>query len=88
MKHFARALAALVAVTLLACGMAAAEGTLDEAAFLGLWDFVEAEMDGQSATAEELGRLAEAASEQARAAERLYATLGLLVGLLLALIVI
>ena len=54
MKHFARALAALVAVTLLACGMAAAEGTLDEAAFLGLWDFVEAEMDGQSATAEEL----------------------------------
>ena len=38
--------------------------------------------------AEELGRLAEAASEQARAAERLYATLGLLVGLLLALIVI
>lgn len=39
-------------------------------------------------TAEKLARLAEAAEERARAAERLYGTLGLLVGLALALIVI
>ena len=54
MKHFVRALAALAAIALLACGMAAAEGALAEAAYLGVWDFVEAEMNGQTATAGQL----------------------------------
>ena len=39
-------------------------------------------------TAEKLERLSEFAGEKARAAERLYGTLGLLIGLVLALIVI
>lgn len=53
MKHWRKALAALLAVALLTGGMAMGEAA-DEATFLGVWSMVEASKNGRTYTAEDL----------------------------------